>query len=234
MATAMPPSNPVNICRCTSHPYGLNIHVMVPTPQLMGLHTIIRDKNTSTKHFIFHADRLIRLLIEEGLNFLHTEPTTVETPTNEQYDGVKFSAKLCGVSIVRAGESMEAALRAVCESVRIGKILIQRDETTALPKLMYVKLPTDIASRQVLLMDPMLATGGSVCSAIDVLIKKGVPEENIVFLNLVAAPEGIAVIQNKHPKVTVVTTAVDKCLNERMFILPGLGDFGDRYFGTVY
>ena len=126
---------------------------------------------------------------------------------------------------------MEASLRSVCKSVRIGKILIQRDEETALPKLIYVKLPQDIQERKVLLLDPMLATGGSACRAIKVLVDHGVPEANIVFLNLIAAPEGIRRMKADYPKVQIITTMIDALLNEKKYIIPGIGDFGDRYFG---
>jgi uracil phosphoribosyltransferase len=208
------------------------VHVLPPTNQIKGLHTIIRDKNTSREDFIFYSDRLIRLLIEEGLSFLPFNERTVITPTGAQYKGVEFATKICGVSIVRAGESMETGLRAVCKAVRIGKILIQRDEATAQPKLYYAKLPSDIAMRFVLLLDPMLATGGTASKAIEVLMGAGVKEEKIIFLNLIAAPEGIKFLKEKYPKVTIVTTEIDDTLNDKKFILPGVGDFGDRYFGT--
>ena len=110
--------------------------------------------------------------------------------------------------------------------MRIGKILIQRDEETALPKLIYVKLPDDIQQRKVLLLDPMLATGGSACRAIKVLRDHNVPEENIVFLNLIAAPEGIRKMKELFPKVQIITTMIDTHLNDKKFILPGIGDFG--------
>merc|ERR1712000_794125 len=194
------------------------------TPQLVALHTIIRDKTVSREDFIFYSDRLIRLLVEEGLNQLPYEPKTVTTPTGVEYKGV---------SIVRAGEAMEASLRSVCKSVRIGKILIQRDEATALPHLIYVKLPIDIKTRKVLLMDPMLATGGSARRAVAVLKDHGVPEENIIFLNLIAAPEGIAMMQEKYPAIKIITSQIDTHLNDKKYIIPGIGDFGDLYFGTT-
>lgn len=121
----------------------------------------IRDKSTDRGDFIFYSNRIIRLLVEEGLNHLPTTQHTVVTPTNQHYDGLAFQGKICGVSIMRAGESMEQGLRECCRSVRIGKILIQRDEETAQPKLFYSKLPEDIADRWVLLLDPMFATGES-------------------------------------------------------------------------
>eukprot|EP01133_Synstelium_polycarpum_P008985 gene8985-10539_t len=195
---------------------------------------VFLDRNTKREDFIFYSDRLIRLLIEEGLNCLPFSETTVITPTGCEYKGVSFASKICGVSIVRAGESMEAGLRAVCKQIKIGKILIQRDEETAMPKLLYSKLPSDIASRHVLLLDPMLATGGTVAQAVDVLLERGVKEENIVFINLVAAPEGIAFFTSKYPKVTIVTGEIDSKLNEKKYIVPGIGDFGDRYFGTEH
>ena len=154
------------------------------------------------------------------------EKKQVVTPTGVTYDGYEFGSKICGVSIVRAGEAMEASLRSVCKSVRIGKILIQRDEETALPHLIYVKLPEDIKQRKVLLLDPMLATGGSACRAIKVLVDNGVPEENIVFLNLIAAPEGIEKMKELYPKVPIITTMIDEKLNEQAYIIPGIGDFG--------
>jgi len=154
----------------------------------------------------------------------------VTTPVGRTYNGVKFEGKICGVSIMRAGESMEQALRECCRSVRIGKILIQRDEETSQPRLFYDKLPEDIANRWVLLLDPMLATGGSALMAVDVLLGKGVPEERILFLNLIASPEGAAVFAKRFPKLRVVTAFVDEGLDETNYIVPGLGDFGDRFY----
>lgn len=121
---------------------------------------MIRDKHTGRADFIFHSNRISRLLVEEALNHLPVLPHTVHTPVaGRTYAGVKFEGKICGVSIMRAGEAMEQALRECCRSVRIGKILIQRDEETSLPRLFYDKLPEDIKERWVLLLDPMLATG---------------------------------------------------------------------------
>ncbi|KAF9940519.1 Uracil phosphoribosyltransferase, synthesizes UMP from uracil [Mortierella alpina] len=179
--------------------------------------SIIRNKETSRTDFVFYADRIIRILIEEG---------------KEYEGGVEFQGRICGVSIMRAGESMEQGLRDVCRSVRIGKILIQRDEETALPKLYYAKFPPDIATRYCLLLDPMLATGGSAIKAIEVLISHGVPEEKILFVNLLCCPEGIAAFVKVYPRVKIVTAEIDGCLNERKYIIPGLGDFGCRYYGT--
>ena len=207
---------------------------------------MLRDSNTERADFIFYSNRIMRLLVEEGLNHLPVVTQTVTSPVGKDYTGVKFEGKICGVSIMRAGESMEQALRECCRSVRIGKILIQRNEETSKPKLFYDKLPTDIADRWVLLLDPMLATGGSAIMAVEVLKSKGVPEERILFLNLIASPEGVKNFADKVPKVRVVTAFVDQGLDDkkydlfsipdftltifRSYIVPGLGDFGDRFY----
>lgn len=120
---------------------------------------MIRDQRTCRADFVFYSNRIIRLLVEEGLNHLPVVQKTVTTPVGQTYGGVGFEGKICGVSIMRAGEAMEQGLRDCCRSVRIGKILIQRDEETCKPALFYEKLPQDISTRWVLLLDPMFATG---------------------------------------------------------------------------
>ncbi len=207
-----------------------NVILLTQTNQLLSLYSIIRSKDTQRSDFVFYSDRIIRLLVEEGLNQLPVEPVTVTTPTEESFNGVKFLGKICGVSIIRAGESMEQGLRDCCRSVRLGKILIQRDEETALPKLFYEKLPTDIKDRYVFLLDPMLATGGSAIMATDVLLSRGVKPERIFFLNLVSNPEGIANYHGKFPDIKIITGAIDKGLDAQKYVVPGCGDFGDRYY----
>lgn len=215
----------------TESKYGKNLILLPQTNQLIGLYSIIRDQQTKRGDFVFYSDRIIRLLVEEGLNQLPVEEAVVKCHGDHEYVGAKFLGKICGVSIVRAGESMEMGLRDCCRSVRIGKILIQRDEETALPKLFYEKLPQDISERYVFLLDPMLATGGSAMMAVEVLLNRGVKMNRIFFLNLLVAPEGIQAFQEKYPDVKIITGGIDEKLNEDKFIVPGLGDFGDRYYG---
>ncbi|KAF8518536.1 uracil phosphoribosyltransferase-domain-containing protein [Hysterangium stoloniferum] len=207
-----------------------NVFTLPQTTQLNALYTIIRDKTTSRGDFVFYSDRIIRLLVEEGLNHLPVVPITVETPTGASYNGVGFEGRICGVSILRAGEAMEEGLRKVCRSVRIGKILIQRDEETVQPKLFYFKLPPDIASRYVLLLDPMLATGRTVMKAVEVLLAEGVPEDRIVFVNVMSNPVGLNTVCTRFPELKVITGWIDPILNEKSWIIPGLGDFGDRRY----
>lgn len=211
---------------------GTNVHLLAQTDQLRALHSIIRDRTVRREDFVFYAGRINRMLIERGLDLLPFEPWDVQTPVGRTYDGLRFASDICGVSIARAGDSMEAALRAVCRSIRIGKILIQRDKVTKLPRLYYAALPEDIAQRHVLLLDPMLATGGTALAAIQVLLDSGVAEERIVFVNLITVPEGITAVCRRYPRVRIVTSAIDERLNEDAYMIPGIGDFGDRFFGT--
>lgn len=210
----------------------MNVHELEQTDQLVALYTIIRDEKTKRDEFIFCADRIIRLLVEKAMEFLPTKEKEIKTPTGSEFNGKEFVGKICAVSIVRSGEAMEKAARDICQKIRIGKILIQRDENTAKPILFYHKLPKDIAERYVLLLDPMLATGGSAKKAVEILKEKGVKEEKIIFVNLISCPEGIEVFTKAFPKVKTITGVIDKSLNDKAYILPGLGDFGDRYFGT--
>lgn len=202
------------------------------TSQLQTLMTIIRDKDTKRNDFIFYADRINRLLIEEGLNFLPTKQKTVVTRTGDEYTGSEFVGKICAVPIIRAGLSMENVIREVAKKIRIAHILIQRDEETAKPIFYKSWLPEDIKDRYVFILDPMLATGGSVNATIDTLKKNEVDENKIIFINLVSAPEGIEAVLSQYPDIKLITAEVDQGLNSNAFILPGLGDFGDIYFGT--
>ncbi|KAJ4467867.1 armadillo/beta-catenin/plakoglobin [Lentinula aciculospora] len=224
------PSLQPNAISSVSNTLPSSVFTLPQTAQLEALYTIIRDKDTLRGDFLFYSDRVIRLLVEEGLNHLPVVKKSVITPTGSTYDGVGFEGKICGVSILRAGEAMEAGLREVCRSVRIGKILIQRDEETMQPKLFYSKFPQDIAKRYVLLLDPMLATGGSAIKAVDVLMENGVPEDRIIFINLISSPEGLKTFCEKFPRLKVITGWIDQGLNEKAYIIPGLGDFGERRY----
>ncbi|XP_020531167.1 uridine kinase-like protein 4 isoform X2 [Amborella trichopoda] len=208
-----------------------NLYVIHSTFQIRGMHTLIRDAKTTKHDFVFYADRLIRLVVEHGLGHLPFTEKQVTTPTGCVYTGVDFCKRLCGVSIIRSGESMENALRACCKGIKIGKILIHREGDNG-QQLIYEKLPKDISDRHVLLLDPVLGTGNSAVQAISLLIQNGVPESHIIFLNLISAPQGIHVVCKKFPRLKIVTSEIDVDLNEEYRVIPGMGEFGDRYFGT--
>ncbi|MYT35167.1 uracil phosphoribosyltransferase [Streptomyces sp. SID8356] len=203
------------------------------TSLLRALHTAVRDKNASGRDFEIYSRRIIRLLLEAGLDLLPFEKREVTTPVGETYHGLELPGHVCGVSVVRAGESMEAELREMVPGIRIGKILIQRDKRTKQPELFYKHLPGDIHTGHVLLMEPMLATGGSALAALDVLREAGVRDENVVLINFLASPTGLERFGLAAPDVKVVTSAVEDGMNENAFMVPGIGDFGDRFFGTV-
>ncbi|KAL6204162.1 hypothetical protein ACLB2K_021430 [Fragaria x ananassa] len=208
-----------------------NLYVIQSTFQIRGMHTLIRDSQTTKHDFVFYSDRLIRLVVEHGLGHLPFTEKQVITPTGSVYIGVDFCKRLCGVSVIRSGESMENALRACCKGIKIGKILIHREGDNG-QQLIYEKLPNDISERHVLLLDPILGTGNSAVQAISLLLKKGVPESNIIFLNLISAPQGVHVVCKRFPRIKIVTSEIETGLNEDFRVVPGMGEFGDRYFGT--
>ncbi|EPZ34164.1 uridine kinase [Rozella allomycis CSF55] len=196
-------------------------------PQVVSLMTTIRDKNTNRDEFIFSSDRMCRMVVEKALTLLKFHEKSVITPIGKTYHGFTMADKICGVSIERAGVAMEVSLRQVCKDIKIGKLLIQTDTKTGDPQL-----PSDISSRKVLLMDVSVATGAAAIMAIRVLLDHFVLEENIIFMCLLAAPLGLHSISYAFPKVKIVVSQVDQVLNDKFYIVPGFGNFANRYFGT--
>lgn len=190
--------------------------------QIRELQTVIRDKTTSRGDFKFFADRLIRLVVEEGLNKLPIERVDVKTPTGHIFTGIRYLKGNCGVAVIRGGESMEQGLRDCCRSIRIGKILIENDENHK-ARVLYDKLPPDIAERKVLLLYPIMSTGMAVLESVKLLISYGVKEENIILLNLFSRPKAAQLLNLKFPKLTAITSDINK-------IIPN--HFNHRYFGT--
>ncbi|RWS24960.1 uridine-cytidine kinase-like 1 [Leptotrombidium deliense] len=214
-------------------PLPQTLKVLPSTPQIIGMHTFIRNRDTSRDEFIFYSKRLMRLLIEYALSLFSFTDVTVDTPQNIVYHGKRIeSRKICGVSILRAGETMEQALCDVLKDIRIGKILIQTNVETDEPELYYLRLPKDILNYKVMLMDATVGTGAAAMMAIRVLLDHDVPEENILLCSLLMAESGVHSIAYAFPKVRIVTTAVDAEVNDKFYIIPGIGNFGDRYFGT--
>ncbi|XP_006901831.1 PREDICTED: uracil phosphoribosyltransferase homolog [Elephantulus edwardii] len=202
---------------------GAQLKLLPMNDQIRELQTIIRDKTASRGDFVFSADRLIRLVVEEGLNQLPYKECMVTTPTGYKYEGVKFEKGNCGVSIMRSGEAMEQGLRDCCRSIRIGKILIQSDEETQKAKVYYAKFPPDIYRRKVLLMYPILSTGNTVIEAVKVLLEHGVQPSVIIVLSLFSTPHGAKSIIQEFPEITILTTEVHPVAPTH---------FGQKYFGT--
>mmetsp|Transcript_25343 Transcript_25343/g.72299 ORF Transcript_25343/g.72299 Transcript_25343/m.72299 type:complete len:233 (-) Transcript_25343:210-908(-) len=206
---------------------------VLSSPAVTMLLSQIRAKSTTQKDYVNAADRLMGILAEEGLARLAT-PMTVVTPCGT-CSGLEapLGSSLCAVDIIRSGGILLEAVRKVCPDLKTAKVLIQRDEKTALPQFFYKKLPNGIDKKKIILCDPMLASGGSALMAIDCLKEAGVVEDNILFLNVVSCPEGLRALAEKAPGVRILTAALDEKLDEHKFIVPGLGDFGDRYYGTA-
>lgn len=211
------------------------VHVLPSTPQRLGLHTLIRDQSTDQDAFVFYAERLMRPLCEAAMNLLPHMDIDIETPQGITYRGRKLATgtQVCGVSILRAGEVLEPALCAVCKDIRLGKILIQTNPVTSEPELHYIRLPRDIKDCFVILMDATVATGAAAIMAMRILVEHDVPEDKIILISLIMASQGVHSVAYTYPKAHIVTTAVDSGLNDSYHIVPGVGNFGDRYFGTT-
>lgn len=192
--------------------------------------TIMRDKNTSVKDFRECAHEVALLIGYEATKDLVLADYEIETPITKTI-GKTIEKQVALVPILRAGLGMVDAMMDLIPAAKIGHIGLYRNEETLEPVEYYCKLPTDIAKRQVLVLDPMLATGGSAVAAIDFIKKRNA--QNIKFCCIIAAPEGIKVLREAHPDVEIFCGALDEKLNEHGYIVPGLGDAGDRLFGTL-
>lgn len=181
-----------------------SLKLLPSTPQIKGLHTFIRNASTPRDEFIFYSNRLIRLVVEFAMSLMPFKKVAVETPQGQTYNGQRMSSqKICGVSILRAGETMEQAVSDVCKHIRIGKILIQTNQTTGEPELYYSRLPKDIRDYRVILMDATVATGAAAIMAIRVLLDHDVPEANIMLVSLLMAEIGVHSIAYAFPKVII-------------------------------
>jgi uracil phosphoribosyltransferase len=191
---------------------------------------ILRDKNTGTKEFRTLINEIAGLMCYEATRNLPTVEVEVQTPITTAKCRMLAGKKLAIVPILRAGLGMVDAMLELIPSAKIGHIGLYRDPVTHLPVEYYCKLPEDIEHRQVYLVDPMLATGGSAVAAIDFLKARGC--KNIIMMDIIGCPEVIQAVQEAHPDVDIFLAACDERLNEHKYIIPGLGDAGDRIFGT--
>jgi len=200
-----------------------NVKCIEMNPQVKRLQTIVRKKESPRTDFCFAADRLIRLVVEEGLDMLPVVEKNVETPGGHTYEGSEWTRSSCGVSIIRSGEAMEHGLRDCCRSMRIGKILIQTDEETGKVCTYYSKFPPGIRERIILLMYPILNYGSTVSEAVTVLMNHGIKCNQIVLLTLFASPTGIELLSKKYPNMKILTTEISSVVPTH---------FSTKYFGT--
>ncbi len=200
-------------------------------PLLQHKLSILRDKNTGVKEFREIVGEIAALMCYEATRNLPTREIEIETPVATAKVRVLAGKKMAIVPILRAGLGMVDSMISLIPSAKIGHIGLFRDPETKEPVQYYCKMPPDISERQVFVVDPMLATGGSAAAAISIL-KKEYGCKYITLMDIIAAPEGIKAVTAEHPDVDIYVAAVDQCLNDHAYIVPGLGDAGDRIFGT--
>lgn len=192
--------------------------------------SILRNRNTGTNEFREVVDEISMLMGYEALSDLPTEMVEIDTPIERCYSPMLAGRKLAVVPILRAGLGMTNGILSLVPTAKVGHIGLYRDERTHEPHEYFCKLPTYISERVIIVTDPMLATGGSAIAAVDLIKKKG--GKNIKFMSIIAAPEGVQRLHEAHPDIQIYVGHIDRELNKNAYICPGLGDAGDRIFGT--
>ena len=208
----------------------MSVVEIVDHPLIQHKISLLRDRNTGTKEFRDLVSEVAMLLCYEATRDLPTEEVEVETPIALARTKVLAGRKLALVPILRAGLGMVDGMLSMIPAAKVGHIGLYRDEETLKPVEYYCKLPSDIDEREVLVLDPMLATGGSAVDAITMIKKRGA--KHIKFIGLIGAPEGVEALRTAHPDVQIYLGALDECLDQKGYIVPGLGDAGDRIYGT--
>lgn len=203
---------------------------IVEHPLVQHKLSVLRDRGTSVRDFRALCTEISMLMAYEAMRDLPLETVVVDTPVARAEARRLAGKKLALVAILRAGLIMADGILGLVPNARIGHVGLYRDEATLKPVRYFVKLPSDVAERDVFVLDPMLATGGSAVAALDLLAERGVAHPRL--LCILAAPEGVAAVQAAHPHVEIILAALDERLDERGYIVPGLGDAGDRIYGT--
>lgn len=204
--------------------------IVIDHPLVCHKLALMRDKDTSSKNFRDLVQEVAGLMVYETTRHLQLEETTIETPLEKTTVSTLSGKKLAIVPVLRAGLGMVEGILKLIPNAKVGHIGLYRDPETFEPVDYYCKLPKDISERDIFVVDPMLATGGSAAAAVSHI--KDMGGKRISLISLLAAPEGVKAFHEKHPDVDIYTAAVDRCLNDHAYILPGLGDAGDRLFGT--
>jgi uracil phosphoribosyltransferase len=193
--------------------------------------TLLRDKTTGTAAFRQAADRIAHLLAAEASSMLATAPHDIETPLAKMR-GYQLKDEIVLVPILRAGLALLNPFMHLFPDCKVGFVGVKRDEETARPHQYYQNLPKYTDKQFYIILDPMIATGGSGSATVEILKKHGVPEEKLIYVGVVGAPEGMNALKKTAPAMRVICGEIDPELNSKKYIVPGLGDFGDRYFGT--
>lgn len=198
-----------------------------------ALLTTLRDRNTAQNEFRKASDKLAELLAAETAEHIEMQRTVVETPIAKT-TGYKAAHGVVLIPILRAGMALLPAYMRLFDEARVGFFGIRRDEATAQPFLYYENLPFIDKNDQIIVLDPMLATGGSAVLVLHKLVSKGIAPDRITLVSIIAAPQGIAFVKHSYPEVQVQVAVQDEGLNDQKFIVPGLGDYGDRYYGVHF
>jgi uracil phosphoribosyltransferase len=193
--------------------------------------TQLRRKELTRAEFRTHTHQLAQCLAQQAIDHLAATPITVATPFGKS-DGIALTQPIVLVPILRSGLALLPAFVELFPNAGIGCVGLRRDEKTAVATLYYNNIPKLTGTEQIIMLDPMIATGGSSCATLDILTKKGIAQRSILFVAIIAAHQGLDVVKKAFPGITILVAAIDKELNSQKFIIPGLGDFGDRYFGT--
>lgn len=204
--------------------------IIMDHPLIKHKITMLRMESTGTEQFRVLVEEIAMLMGYEALKDLRTTDMEIKTPIEDTIQPVIAGKKPAVVPILRAGLGMVNGVLALIPNAKVGHIGMYRDEETHIPHTYYCKLPPFIEERLIIVVDPMLATGGSLCDAVDEIKRQG--GKNIKCMCIIAAPEGVEAFTKKHPDVQLYIGALDRCLNENAYICPGLGDAGDRIFGT--
>ncbi len=207
----------------------MNNLTVVAHPLVEHSLTILRDKMTKTEEFRRHADVVSKILMIEATKRMELTSRVIETPLST-FKGKELKDEVIVVPVLRAGLAMLFSLQEMLPKASVGFIGLERDEKTAIAREYYKKIPVILSTHIVFVVDPMLATGGSMDDTIRAVKDKGA--KRIVGVSIVSAPEGVRRLGKNHPDVPIITGAIDEKLNDKSYIVPGLGDFGDRYFGT--
>eukprot|EP01119_Soliformovum_irregulare_P021810 TRINITY_DN7333_c0_g1_i3.p1 TRINITY_DN7333_c0_g1~~TRINITY_DN7333_c0_g1_i3.p1 ORF type:complete len:358 (+),score=89.45 TRINITY_DN7333_c0_g1_i3:462-1535(+) len=199
--------------------------------QVKALMTILRDRRTELSDFVFYSDRLCRLLLETAIDSLPFQDTTILTPTDAPYHGHSFDwENVCAISVFRGGGCMVNPLKEMINNITIGQLLIQSHHK--IPRLFLYSIPNDLQNKQILLLEPTIATAATIIMAIQTLLDHGAQESNIILVCVIAATHGLQTIYHHFPKVKITTAAIDYELNDQGYIVPGIGNYADRYLGT--
>lgn len=205
--------------------------IIMKHPLIKHKITLMRMKTTGTAEFRRLAEEVTMLMTYEAIYDIETTDIAITTPIEETFQPVISGRKPAVVPILRAGLGMVNGVLDIMPNAKVGHIGMERDEQTHLPHTYYCKLPSHIEDRLIVVVDPMLATGGSLCDAVDEIKRRG--GKHIKCMCIIAAPEGIETFTKRHPDVQLYIGALDRCLNENAYICPGLGDAGDRLYGTI-